>query len=92
MNACNLIVIERPGDMRAEPPEVQRLCARHEVSTFDPCRIGQIYRLHAPMKEVSATDIRGKLAAGTAVTDLLAPPVYTYIRQHSLYQNTENAI
>ena len=92
LSVCNLIVIERPGDMRSEPAQVQQLCARHEVETFDPQRTGQVYRLHAPMKEVSATAIRNKLAAGGRVGDLLAPPVYTYIKQHRLYQHTENAI
>lgn len=92
LDVCNLVVIERPGDVRAEPPAVRQLCADHEVREFEPARIGQIYRLRAAMLEVSATQIRRKIAAGESVEDLLAPPVYTYIRQHSLYQNTENAI
>ena len=92
LNACNLIVIERPGDVRAEPSPVRQLCADHEVNEFNPSQIGQIYRLGEPMLEVSATQIRQKIAAGEPVENLLAPPVYTYIKQHRLYQNTENAI
>jgi nicotinic acid mononucleotide adenylyltransferase len=44
------------------------------------------------MREVSATQIRAKLAANLPVKndveDLLAAPVYTYIRQHKLYLKT----
>ena len=92
LDFCNLIVVERPGDTRAEPPEVQSLCHNHEVERFDDARIGQIYRLRVPMKEISATQIRLKIAAGEEVKHLLAPPVYAYIRRHRLYVNTENAI
>jgi len=89
---CNLIVVARPGDTRVEPPEVQSLCHVHEVEQFDRGRVGQIYRLHMPMKEVSATDIRARIASGAPVEHLLAAPVYAYIRQHRLYVNTENVI
>ena len=92
LDFCNLIVVERPGDTRAEPPEVQSLCHNHEVERFDDARIGQIYRLRVPMKEISATQIRLKIAAGEEVKHLLPPPVYAYIRRHRLYVNTENAI
>ncbi len=92
LDFCNLIVVERPGDTRQEPEAVQSLCHTHEVQTFDPGRVGQIYRLNIAMKEVSATAIRSDIAAGKAVEHLLAPPVYAYIRQHRLYVNTENAI
>lgn len=92
LDFCNLIVVERPGDTRDEPVEVQSLCHDHEVQAFDQTRIGQILRLNIPMKEISATQIRSNIAAGEAVEHLLAPPVYAYIRQHRLYVNTENTI
>ena len=92
LDFCNLIVVERPGDTRDEPDEVQSLCHTHEVQQFDASRIGQVYRLRVPMKEISATQIRTSIAAGDPVEHLLAPPVYAYIRQHRLYVNTENSI
>jgi nicotinate-nucleotide adenylyltransferase len=92
LDFCNLIVVERPGDTRKEPEPVQSLCLNHEVEHFDAQRIGQIHRLRIPMKEISATQIRQKIAAGENVEHLLAPPVYAYIKQHRLYVNTENAI
>lgn len=92
LSYCNLVVVARPGDVREEPAEVSALCAEHEVEQLNPCTIGQIYRLDEPMKEISATQIRRKIAAGESVEHLLADPVYTYIRQHKLYVNTENSI
>jgi nicotinate-nucleotide adenylyltransferase len=92
LDYCNLLVVTRPGDVRVEPQQVQQLCAKHETRCFDSTRIGQIWRLELPMKEMSATQIRAKLADGEAVEDLLAAPVYTYITQNRLYQHTENPI
>jgi len=89
---CNLVVVKRPGTDQVEPQQVRDLSAAFEVNDFDPTRIGQIYRVSVPMKEISATDIRARLAAGNTVEHLLAAPVYTYIRQHRLYASTENTI
>ena len=89
---CNIIVLRRPGDERPEPQDVQRLCQQHEVATMDPQKIGQIYRVHRPMLEVSATDIRERLKKGEPVKNLLADPVYSYIKQHHLYEYSEKAI
>ncbi len=88
---CNLIVVSRPGDVRAEPEELTALCQQHEVEHFTASELGQIYRLQMPMLEISATRIRRAIAHQEAVEHLLAPPVYTYIRQHRLYVNTENS-
>ena len=89
MNYCNLVVVARPGDVRREPEEVQTLCAQYERSGLDASRVGQICRLQLPMLEVSATDIRHRLKSGECVVDLLATPVYTYIKQHRLYVKLE---
>jgi nicotinate-nucleotide adenylyltransferase len=88
LDYCNLIVLTRPGDLRPEPAALQALSVEHECSRFDTTQVGQIWRLKLPMKEVSATEIRRKLAANEGVENLLAAPVYTYIRQHRLYQQT----
>ena len=39
-----------------------------------------------PMMEVSSTDIRERINAGLAVTDLVPPAVARYIDHHHLYQ------
>ena len=92
LDFSNLVVVSRPGDLRAEPLVVQDACAEHEVTCFDSSRIGQIYRVNEPMLEVSATQIRKKLAMGESVQDLLADPVSNYIRANRLYVTTENTI
>jgi nicotinate-nucleotide adenylyltransferase len=47
--------------------------------------------LPAAYSQVSATDIRTRLAKGEDVSGLVPPPVLTYIREHRLYQgNPEN--
>jgi nicotinate-nucleotide adenylyltransferase len=92
MQWCNIIVLRRPGDERVEPVEVQRLCQQHEVDSMDDQKTGQIYRVHRPMLEVSATDVRKRLKKGARVKNLLADPVYTYIKRHHLYEYSEKAI
>lgn len=92
LDVCNLVVVIRPGDERDEPEALQNLCRQHEVTSFDASRVGQIFRLQAPMLEISATQVREQLATQGASPHLLADPVYTYITQHKLYQTMENAI
>lgn len=92
LDFCNLIVIHRPGDLRDEPAQVRQLCAQHERVSLDRTRIGQIVRLDLPMQEVSASEIRCRIAAGEPVEHLLAAPIYTYIKTHGLYTSTEDPV
>ena len=71
---------------------MQALCERHECETLQRDSLGQIVRLALPMLEISASDIRRRIAAGEPVEHLLAAEVYTYIRQHGLYQSEEDPI
>ncbi len=88
----NLVVVDRPGDRREEPAEVVALARRHECETLRADSVGQIVRLEMPMLEVSASDIRRRVAAGAPVAHLLAGPVNTYIREHGLYRIEEDPI
>lgn len=96
LDLANLIVLERPGHASDEPIGIGELCRLHEVDELRPDRQGQIVRLAIPMLEISSTKIRSALVQRGANArdphDLLANPVYTYIRQHQLYQNLEKAI
>lgn len=85
LSFCNLVVLDRPGDRRVEPDAIAELCARYEVSALSADIVGQIVRLQLPMLEVSATEIRRRIRHGESVSHLLADPVYTYIKQHDLY-------
>ncbi len=85
MAECNLVVVDRPGGRLTEPSCVRALCAAHEVSRLAADRIGQIVRLDLPMLDISASDIRHRVACGEPVEQLLESPVYSYIRQKQLY-------
>jgi nicotinate-nucleotide adenylyltransferase len=47
---------------------------------------GRIAVLDGPQLEVSASDIRARVASGRPITPLVPPPVAQYIRAHHLYQ------
>jgi len=92
LDHCNLVVVDRPGDQRAEPAELVDLCHRHAVDELDEERVGQILRLSLTMKEVSATQIRRLIAAGHSAEHLLAAPICHYISAHTLYVLAEKSI
>ncbi|MEM9622231.1 MAG: nicotinate-nucleotide adenylyltransferase [Pseudomonadota bacterium] len=92
MQLCNLVVVERPGDERAEPAAVEQLERAHRAKTLRAGTLGQIVRLPLSMQEVSATQIRHKIAHGAPFEHLLAGPVCTYIKTHDLYATLETAI
>lgn len=82
---CNLVVLERPGDERRVPEDVLALEEECAVTDFAPDQLGQIWHMSEPMLEVSATEVRSRVAAGEDASDLLEDAVWTYIRQHNLY-------
>ena len=86
---CNFVVVDRPGDQRAEPQALQEVCEQHTVDALDEHLRGQILRLDLPMQSVSATQIRRLIAAGESVEHLLAAPICHYISAHHLYVDAE---
>ncbi len=91
-NLCNLVVLDRPGQMTAEEPNLVNFFARRRCEKIDHSKVGQMLRLLLPMSEVSATFIRRQLSLGQSVSDLLAPKVNQYIEQHQLYTTTESIV
>lgn len=89
---CNVLVVDRPGDVRHEPDEVQQLCARRQVEQLAVHQVGQICRLPLRMETISATEVRCRLRRGRSVAHLLAHPVSTYIKEHKLYATSEKTI
>lgn len=61
----------------------QRLCTANRLSQ-QPC--GGIAELAIPKLEISATDIRRRVAGGRTIRYLLPDAVADYIHQHHLYQ------
>lgn len=71
---ADLIVVARPGwaiDWRALPPEYRKL---------------QANVVEAPLIDISASDIRRRVALRKSIEYLTPPAVWRYIADHSLYR------
>jgi nicotinate-nucleotide adenylyltransferase len=68
-----LAVANRPGSLQPPHPDVQR--QQHQV-------------VGLPMLDVSATDVRARVAAGQDIAALVPPEVARYIETHRLYRAT----
>ena len=90
---AHIVVGYRPGFTLEErshtaTPELrrhyrQRLCSAEALSQ-QPC--GGVTELAIPKLEISATDIRRRVAEGRSIRYLLPDAVSGYIYQHHLYQ------
>ena len=87
---AHFIVAERPGsplDRGLSPELAEALTGRW---TDEPARLrasacGRVLRLHQPLQQHSATDLRRRIAAGLPWRDLVAPAVADYIVERGLY-------
>ncbi len=91
-NLCNLVVLDRPGQMTSEDPDLVNFFAQRLCKKIDHSKAGQMLRLALPMQEVSATFVRQQLSLGQSVANLVAPKVTQYIEQHQLYITTESIV
>ena len=89
---CNLVVLDRPGQMTPEDPNLVDFFAQRQCEKIDHSKAGQMLRLPLPMQEVSATFVRQQLRLGKSVSHLVAPKVNQYIEQHQLYITTESIV
>lgn len=71
-------VVGRPGATLAEPASEKAI---------DPALIERLQKsmLATPLIEISATDIRARVAAGEPIHFLVPPAVEGYVRTHGLY-------
>ncbi|HEX6829723.1 MAG TPA: nicotinate-nucleotide adenylyltransferase [Burkholderiales bacterium] len=87
---CHLVVAERPGVGARRKPEGP-LAEEDSARTRDDPRVlcgrpaGAIVPIAITALDISASDIRARLAAGRSVRYLLPDPVLDYIRANSLY-------
>lgn len=72
LRRVNLAVANRPGAVPHPDPQVLR--TRHVAVPL-------------PMMDISATDIRARVAAGQGITDLVPAGVARYIDHHRLYRD-----
>ena len=70
---CSLLVIGRPGEVWSAD-----LPGSHPAANAT--------YLEGPMLDVSATELRARLASGKDVSDSLVPQVERYIREYGLYE------
>tara|TARA_B100000575_G_C23110226_1_gene641250 strand:+ start:527 stop:1009 length:483 start_codon:yes stop_codon:yes gene_type:complete len=88
---CNLVVIPRPGQDVRFSAEITALCHKHENAVFDVTRNGQIMRINLPMREVSSTEIRQRIAIGRDITELVDSDVERYIHRNQLYKGDNSS-
>ena len=98
LRACRFVVISRPGQSfqsLASLPMIPNTDP-HALAQLDSGQIARldiavpsspgIICLSLPPCSTSASDIRQRIKRGTALANLLPPPVESYILQHHLYQ------
>ena len=73
---CTVVAVSRPDSVDISTAEVER--------EFPTAR-GRIRTIRGPMLDISATDIRARVAEGRPISDCVPPPVERYIRRHDLY-------
>lgn len=80
IDTCILCVMFRAG---CKPPDFAEF-----EDVWGAARVEKLQRnvIRTPLIDISSTEIRNRLAAGRDVTDMLAPQVADYIREHGLYQ------
>ena len=91
LDHCNLVVIPRPGQNIGFSEQIKALCRKHETAYFDATRNGQIVRANLPMRAVSSTEIRQRIALGQSIADLVEADVEQYIRRNKLYEDNISA-
>ncbi|HSP59279.1 MAG TPA: nicotinate-nucleotide adenylyltransferase [Halomonas sp.] len=88
---AHVVVIDRPGNDSPLSPELRDMVANREVDgpqALMATPAGQLLRLRLPSRmEISATDVRHRLASGASVRYLLPDAVEARIRRYGLYRN-----
>ena len=73
---CTVVAVSRPDSVDVSSDEIER--------SFTEAR-GRTRTIRGPMLDISATDIRTRVADGQSISDCVPPPVERYIREHGLY-------
>lgn len=85
LELANLVVLARPGPFPTLDPTMSAVTAQHRVADLRGCHKGGILLLEDAMEEVSAAEIRERIAAGATVSHLLPAVVANYISTRHLY-------
>jgi len=102
LRACHFVVLSRPGvsfrallDLPLLPPMdpvmLEELDSKQERRMDIPLPVGTtLILLGLPPCNISASDIRHRLKRRLSVSNLLPPPVESYIMRSNLYQEETN--
>jgi nicotinate-nucleotide adenylyltransferase len=89
LDYAHIIVVDRPGkEPRFDDREAANLFVEHAASGPDVLHelpAGRILKLEAPLLDISASRIRGLVAAGRSVRYLVPDPVIEFIKREKLY-------
>lgn len=89
LDLCNLVVLDRPGQLTPEPDALLQFAMPKQCEKINPTKAGQMLRLSLPMLNISSTYVREQKHLGTAMAEFLLPEVDQYIKKHKLYNKTE---
>jgi nicotinate-nucleotide adenylyltransferase len=91
LDLCHFVVVSRPGvpvsTMPARLPQLGPRFRQTKDGLAGDATPG-IFLVDAATPDVSSTDIRRRLRAGTTIAGLVPKPVENHIRRHGLYANT----
>ena len=90
LSLCHLLVCQRPGYApEMETPALQAWLDVHRansVSELHQQPAGKVLLANTPLYDISATEIRERLAAGETCRELLPPAVANFIEKYGLYR------
>ncbi len=83
LGLTHLVVLQRPRS--ALDSDMQAFYDQHRVDEVPRTRAGSILGVEVAMLDISATEVRQRVARGASTEHLLPGGVCTYIRTHGLY-------
>lgn len=86
---CHLVICARPGWKAKFNDTIQTLLEQHQtncIAELQQQTAGKIYFQHTMQYEISSTQIRFNIKKNLSVEKLMPPQVYSYIKEHHLYQ------
>lgn len=78
---CTVVAVSRPDSDDVSTADIER--------DFPEAR-GRIKTIRGPMLNISATEIRTRIAEARPISDSVPPPVEHYIHKHDLYIGNED--
>lgn len=89
LDLAHFAVVSRPGTpvaaLSERLPALRSRFARPEARGDAAANGPAIFLVHAATPDISSTDVRRRLAAGSPITGLLCPAVERHILRHHLY-------